>query len=134
MEHSQHQLHRPFTLSIIQPSTFVAIVWENNDINPESLKGVTMHCSNGIIVQLSSARNDSQSPSPTFPATSSPKPKKKSFQPMTNEMPSYMHIKQKNTDTEVEVELNVHQQERRISHIIDTIWVIGRNQANKSFV
>ena len=134
MEHSQHQVHRSFTPSIIQPSTFVTFVWDNNDINPESLKGVTMHCTNGIIVQLSSARNDSQSPSPTFPATSSPKPKKKSFQPMTNEMPSYMHIKRKNTDTEVDVRLNVHQQEREISHIIDTIWVIVRSQASKSFV
>ena len=136
MEHSQHQVHRSFTPSIIQPATFVTFIWDNNDINPESLKGITMHCTNGIIIQLTSSRNDSESLSPTFPATSSPhypiaKSKKKSFQPMTNEMPSYMHIKRKNTDTEVAVQLNVHQKEREFSHIIDTIWVIVRSQASK---
>ena len=136
MEHSQHQVHRSFTPSIIQPATFVTFIWDNNDINPESLKGITMHCTNGIIIQLTSSRNDSESLFPTFPATSSPnypiaKSKKKSFQPMTNEMPSYMHIKRKNTDTEVAVQLNVHQKEREFSHIIDTIWVIVRSQASK---
>lgn len=129
VEHSQHQVHRSFTPSIIQPSTFVTFVWDNNDINPESLKGITMHCTNGIVIQLSSSRDESESPSPTFPATASPnpKPKRKSFQPMLNEISSYMHIIRKNTDTEVDVQLNVHQQEREISHIIDTFWVIVRS-------
>ena len=48
-----------------------------------------------------------------------------------NEIPSYMHIKRKNTDTEVAVQLNVHQKEREFSHIIRTIWVIARSQASK---
>ena len=136
VEHSQHQLHRSFTPSSIQPSTFVTFVWDNNDINPESLKGITMHCTNGIVIQLSSSRDESESPSPTFPATASPnpKPKRKSFQPMLNEISSYMHIIRKNTDTEVDVQLNVHQQEREISHIIDTLWVIVWSQASKSCV
>ena len=55
MEHSQYQEHRSFTPSIMQPSAFVKFIWDNNDINPESLKGTTMHCTNGIIVQLSSS-------------------------------------------------------------------------------
>lgn len=46
----KHQ--RIFCLSIIQPSFFVIFVWDNNDINPKSLNGKVLHCTNGIIVQL----------------------------------------------------------------------------------
>ncbi len=95
-----------------------------------------MHCTNGIIIQLSSSGSDSVSPSPMLPAMTgpNPKPKKKLFQPMPNKMPSYTHIKQKNTDAAVDVQLNVHQQEQEMPHIIDTIWVVVRSQASKSHV
>ncbi len=53
MEHSKDQIHKSFTYSIIQPFQFITFVWDNNDINPESLKGLSFHCTNGIIIQLS---------------------------------------------------------------------------------
>lgn len=30
---------------------FVTFVWDNNDINPDTLSGESMHCTNGIIIQ-----------------------------------------------------------------------------------
>ena len=84
IEQSQHQVHRSFTPANIQPSIFVTFIWDNNDINPESLEGKIMHCTNGIIIQLSSSGSDSESPSPMLPIMTGPKPKKKLFQPMPN--------------------------------------------------
>jgi hypothetical protein len=53
MEHSKDQIHKSFTYSIIQQFQFITFVWDNNDINPESLKGLSFHRTNGIIIQLS---------------------------------------------------------------------------------
>ena len=47
-----NQTNRAFCPSSVQPSFFVTFVWDNNDVNPESLNGNVMHCTNGIIVQL----------------------------------------------------------------------------------
>ena len=49
---------KTFVPSNIQPSQFVTFVWDNNDINPESLSGVSMHCTNGIIIQLPTSSSD----------------------------------------------------------------------------
>ena len=49
---------KTFVPSSIQPSQFVTFVWDNNDINPESLSGVSMHCTNGIIIQLPNSSSD----------------------------------------------------------------------------
>lgn len=48
-----NQITRRFCPSSVQPSRFITFVWDNNDINPDSLKGNVMHCTNGIIIQLS---------------------------------------------------------------------------------
>eukprot|EP00794_Sanderia_malayensis_P008325 gene8325-9216_t len=52
LQQTKNQIQRKFVPSIVQPSMFVTFVWDNNDINPESLTGVAMHCTNGIIIQL----------------------------------------------------------------------------------
>lgn len=52
LQQTKNQIQRNFVPSIIQPSKFITFVWDNNDINPESLTGVAMHCTNGIIIQL----------------------------------------------------------------------------------
>ena len=50
---SKNHDHRSFTPAVIHPSSFVTYVWDNNDINPESLHGISMHCTNGIVIQSS---------------------------------------------------------------------------------
>ena len=52
-EKSKNQDHRSFTPAVICPSSFVTFVWDNNNINPESLPGISMHCTNGIVIQSS---------------------------------------------------------------------------------
>ena len=47
----KNQQLKSYTPSSVQPSRFLTFVWDNNDINPESLNGKNMHVTNGIIVQ-----------------------------------------------------------------------------------
>ena len=51
----KNQSVRSFSPSTIQPSLFLSFIWDNNDINPDSLTGQMMHCTNGIVVQLTYA-------------------------------------------------------------------------------
>ena len=37
----------------VQPSTFITFVYDNCDHNAETLHGISMHCTNGIIIQKS---------------------------------------------------------------------------------
>ena len=61
-EKSKNQDHRSFTPAVVRPSSFVTFVWDNNDINPERLRGISMHCTNGIVIQSSGVvRNQSAS-------------------------------------------------------------------------
>ncbi len=52
IQQTKQKILKTLVPSIIQPSRFVTFVWDNNDVNPESLTGVNMHCTNGIMVQL----------------------------------------------------------------------------------
>lgn len=92
MEHSKDQLHRSFSPAIIQPSQFVTFVWDNNEINPESLKGLSLHCTNGIVIQSSSVVLSVFEPSSTDTSVLlQPRAKQriKKFRPLPLEMPSY---------------------------------------------
>ena len=51
---SQHINMQSYLPNNIQPSTFVTFIYDNCDHNPESITGVSMHCTNGIIVQRQS--------------------------------------------------------------------------------
>ena len=42
---------KSFVPTSVKPRCFLTFVYDNNDINPESLYGRTMHVTNGIIVQ-----------------------------------------------------------------------------------
>ena len=44
------QYLRGFVPNLVVPSTFVTFVYDNCDNNPESLSGVSMHCTNGILI------------------------------------------------------------------------------------
>ena len=47
----KNQQLKSYTPSSVQPFQFLTFVWDNNDINPESLNGKNMHVTNDIIVQ-----------------------------------------------------------------------------------
>ena len=90
-----------FVLSNIQPSQFVTFVWDNNDINPESLSGVSMHCTtNGIIIQLPNSSSDlyQSVPDSTPVRRSEPKSRNRkiSFQAIYNNLEPYYIKKHEN--------------------------------------
>ena len=133
MEHSKDEVHRSFSPAIIQPSQFVTFIWDNNDINPESLKGLSLHCTNGIVIQ--SSRVETNVPEYSSTDTSvllqpCKKQKPKTFQALPLEMPSYVQVKRRNTEGPTNVELSMHQEEIQRSRGVYTLWVIARSQAN----
>ena len=46
-----YQNYQAFVPNNVQSSIFVTFVYDNCDHNPESLTGISMHCTNGIIIQ-----------------------------------------------------------------------------------
>ena len=54
---ANHQSHHSFVPTNLQPSTFVTFVYDNCDHNPETITGVSMHCTNGIIIQNTNINN-----------------------------------------------------------------------------
>ena len=51
-EQTKCHLYSAYVPTNVQPSTFATFVYSNCDHNPETLSGVLMHCTNGIIIQL----------------------------------------------------------------------------------
>ncbi len=133
MEHSKDEVHRSFSPAIIQPSQFVTFVWDNNNINPESLKGLSLHCTNGIVIQSSRVVLNVP-PSTNTSVLLQPHKKQiaKTFQPLPLEMPSYVQVKRQNTEDPTSVELSMHQEEIQRSRAVDTMWIIARSQASKA--
>ena len=81
---------KTFVPSNIQPSQFVTFLWDNNDINPESLSGVSMHCTNGIIIQLPNSSSDLyqsvQDSTPVRRSEPKSRNRKRSFQVIYNNL------------------------------------------------
>ena len=73
----EHQLVREYVPPAVQPSTFLTFVYDNCDHKPETLRGATMHCTNGIIIQRKS-RNGQPDEAPAEENTN-PLVKRKSF-------------------------------------------------------
>ena len=53
---SYSRLHNLTFLSCFLFSRFVTFIWDNNDINLETLTDVSMHCTNGTMVQICTKR------------------------------------------------------------------------------
>ena len=75
---------RKYVPNNIQPSTFVTFIYNNCDHNTESIYNVTMHATNGIIIQRMSAATNQ----PTLIAVSPTK--RRSFQPVYRELEPYI--------------------------------------------
>ena len=132
MEHSKDQIHRCFFPAIIQPSHFVTFIWDNNDINPESIKGLSLHCTNGIIAQSTTAAQNDHISVPfehAAPVQSPIKQRAKKFQPLQLEIAPYIQVKRKNTDGPTTIQLSTIQEETERSRKVDTMWIITRCQA-----
>ena len=135
IQHLKDQVHRSFSRAIIQPSKFVTFVWDNNNINPESLKGLSLHCTNGIVIEPSYVVINEPQPSSVDALVSShscKKHKTKKFEPLLTEIPSYVQVKRKNIEATTSIQLRMHTDEVKLSYIFDTLWIIARAQVNKT--
>ena len=130
LEHAKDQVHISFTPAIIQPSSFVTFVWDDNDINPESLNGQSMHCTNGIVIHLSRmVLNQPESFATAVVPPSSKRNKLKRFDALPIDIPSYVQVRRKNTHDETNVYLKLYEEEINRSHVVDTVWIIAKRQA-----
>jgi hypothetical protein len=110
--------------STVQPSKFVTFVWDNNDINPETLTGVSMHCTNGIVIQLSninhSMREIQRTPSALIK-------RKRSFQAVPNILTPYVNKKREDPSHLSNLEsTTIKFNEVLTSSEIDFMWTMLR--------
>lgn len=129
MEHTNDQLHRSFTPSIIH---LRISLHSFGIITILILKVLKVSRTNGIIIQSSKAHlNVPQLPSPTTSIADTTMRKPRSFQPMHNEIAPYIQVNRKSTEAPTDVDLNLFQEEVQYCREIDTLWIIAKSQSSK---
>ena len=83
---------RSFVPKNVAPSVFTTFVYDNCDHYPETIRGETMHCTNGILIQkrVEDKRSDSEEP-----AYQQQVIKKRSFQPVLSSLDPYYQPKER---------------------------------------
>ena len=107
-----------FCLAFLRFETFI---WDNDDINPETLTGVSLHCTNGIIVQICTKRETTYNNKQDRNIT-----RKISFLSLPNTMAYYVskkrvdpcHLAQADLEESIKSSLSN-------SQCIDFIWALG---------
>lgn len=124
---------KSFVPKSIKPGSFVTFVYDNNDINPESILGRSMHVTNGIIVQRITDLEDGIDIE-TGKIFECPKPKmqsrKRSFKALENHLPRYTSQKRSGDVSNHFQELKddcVDLQKWKVSEFMDFIWIVLRN-------
>ena len=107
---------------------FATFVYDNNDHNPETISGISMHCTNGIIIQ----RQPSIIEEPNVLLTeesSLSKGKRRSFIPISNELEPYYTVERSNPVTIDGIENDQNLLDALLSKKADFIWTTSRQQA-----
>ena len=108
----------------VQPSTFVTFVFDNCDHNPETLTGVSMHVTNGIIIQLQCQ------PQEQVVETHMPQiPKRKSFNQIGTKIQPYKPSKRVNPPNHPCIERNENLLDQYLSKKMDVLWFLLRSQS-----
>ena len=105
------------------PSVFVTFVWENNVVNPESIFGETMHCTNDIIIQI---RSGIIQP-PNRPCQSGRKPRNHSFSPKECNIVKYINFsRQSSLDDYEDVPLEISEVDSALKESCKTdfLWIL----------
>ena len=117
---SYNGLHNLTFLLCFLFSRFVTFIWDNNDINPETLTGVSMHCTNGIMFQICTKREAISISKRDRDIT-----RKRPFLYLPNTMTCYMSKKRVDqshmaqTDLEESIKFSLSN-----SQYIDFIWIL----------
>ena len=117
----------------MQPPVPVTFVWDNGDHNPESVNGVLLHCTNGIMMQLQEDR-----PSPVASTdvivtenaesriTQSRTSKRRSFQPIQSVIKPYTGGKRQNPKVIPALKSSSIELTSSLSAMLDKIWCLAR--------
>ena len=126
---ANHQSHHSFVPTNLQPSTFVTFVYDNCDHNPETITGVSMHCTNGIIIQNTNINQEQHE----IVTTGNPeRSRRRSFKPMANEVSHYYSSTNErcNPTTIGNIDLNANQIDETISQKAD--WMTETDNPNQN--
>lgn len=116
-----NQLLQSYVPPPVVPSIFVTFVFDNCDHNPETLNGVSMHVTNGIIIQLK-RENQVQVPETNVPRIQ----KRKSFTKIDNELLPYKASKRLNPPNFTTIERNENALDEYLSKRMDLLWLLLR--------
>ena len=121
--------------SVMQPSVPVTFVWDNGDHNPKSAYGVSLHCTNGIMIQLQEDR-----PSPVTSrdvivtknvenTITQSRTTKRSFQPVQSVIKPYTGGKCQNPKVIPALETSSIDLTSTLSAMVDQIWCLARRHS-----
>ena len=121
-----HQLFQSYVPPSVHPSMFVTFVYDNCDHNPESLSGVSMHVTNGIIIQLSNRNNELlQIDEANTPIIE----KRKSFIPMETDILPYKAAPRLHPPILPDIDRNENFMSEYLSRKSDLLWLLLRSQS-----
>ena len=124
---SQHINMQSYLPNNIQPSTFVMFIYDNCDHNPESITGVSMHCTNGIIVKRQSPESEFLTTNATAIVTSN----RRSFKPVTHELAPYYQSRDNVTLPPIDnIEMNENMLGDMMSKVSNFVWLMSRLYAS----
>ena len=120
---------RKFVPNNIQPSVFVTFVYDNCDHNLESLYNVTLHGTNGIIIQKSLRSTTNNAPVPLPPTKNA---RRRSFKPMVSELQPYIKANGRvNPVSILDIEEYINQLNGWHSKCRDFVYFLLRYQSAK---
>ena len=126
---ANNQSHRSFVPNNIQPSTFITFVFDNCDHNPETLSGISMHCTNGIIIQKPVSTNEPPRPD-SVQSNDTIRPRRRSFIPIVNETQNYYPPpKRVNPGSLRSIDIDTNLIHGVISKKADFLWTLARYQS-----
>ena len=128
-DHIHNQLLHSYVPNNVQPSVFVTFVYDNCDHNPETLSGVSMHCTNGIIIQKVIIGGMPHTANTISIGSSS---KRRSFTAVTSKlMPYHRPVHRLVPSTHSDIERDLNALDELLSKKVDLIWVCLRYQCSK---
>jgi len=118
---------RSFVPNNVQPSRFVTFVYDNCDHNPETSSGVSMHCTNGILIQRRVNTADNSEFIINIPTVCNQGQKRRSFKPILSEVQPYYPPKERNNPEIVrETEIHSNLIVQTVSKKAELLWVLSR--------
>ena len=127
---ANEQSHESFVTNNIQPSTFITFVYDNCDHNLETTSGISLHCTNGIIIQAPGL--PSETSSSEIMCGASTRPRRRSFKAITNnDKPLYREPKKLIPENVLYVETDtdlIHQINFKKENLI---WILARYKSSE---